>query len=563
MLFRSPVLPAPKGKKNKYIKQKWLWTLYVLLTVMSVITLVLTVTALIILTTSLGAINYSVLTTPVVPSSYVVPEDRITPVKGQLARGTCWIFATVSLVESALRKAAIDSGMIKSNEYIALSEQAYGKLMLQLCNGTYGEVPSDIAPFCEDGGMGKGQTDDGEIEWAYYFRRYNSKFFYPSEVCPYTVRRGSSDWDCDPVDLKNPKKVSPFTVSVKSVDSRYTPDSIKRLLFETKAPVGWGHATLGRTYMYPCDSDSPFVNSDDCTEHKFPCSSGFCSKVSTLGFGYDGIFRLQGEPTNRGGHAMNIVGWNDDFMGGGFIIKNSWTLQSGHSIGYYNGSHSLFNEDQICPTLNSIKKWVPMSYDCFKREQDTEKCPNITRTLVGNPLRGATVLVCSGANSISETVKARSIDYGYAPCSTDEGRSYYYALEASMDNEASPYTPYVEYPSNSDGYAKFHLLRWTVNGESNVERVTTNYTTWQFMERLFTPRDLQNHMNTEHCGYYFMSYDVFLEHDLRHPLGGHDTPAFSSMDISIDPKAFGPKEEYAKSVMEYQLPEFMGSLDFN
>nr|BAN38932.1 hypothetical protein [Entamoeba histolytica] len=561
--IEDPLINDGEMKEDKPVKQKWLWSLYTILTVMSLITLALTVTTLIILSTKLGEINYTVVNSPSLPSAYVIPENRITPVKGQLARGTCWIFATISLIESSLRKIAIENGSIRPNEYIALSEQAYGKLMLQLCNGTYEAVPDDIKTFCEDGGMGKGKTDDGEIEWVYYFRKYNSEFFYPNEVCPYTVRRGKGDWECDGVDLKNPTKHSPFNIQVNSLKSKYTPQSIKEMIYDTQGPVGWGHATLGRTYLYPCDSKSPFINNEDCMLHKYPCENGFCSKVSTLSFGYDGIFKLQGEPTNRGGHAMNIVGWNDDYLGVGFIIKNSWTLQSGHSMGYFMGNHSLFNEDQICPTYNSINKWIPMNYECFKTNQDSEMCPNITRTFVGIANHGATVLVCAGANSITETTKLRANDYGYEPCGNDEGRSYYYALEMTHETDGSSYKPYVEYPKGSDGYAIFHLLRWTQGNEANVERVQTNYTTWQFMERLFTPKDLSNFLNTEHCGYYFMSYDTFLEHDLRHPIGGHDTYVFSSVDIKFDHSKFNDKELFKNSTLEYQLPVFSGSLDFN
>ncbi|ELP94226.1 hypothetical protein EIN_186530 [Entamoeba invadens IP1] len=558
----DPIISDVADTKHKPVEQKWLWTLYTVLTVMSIITLILTVTTLIVLSTKFGEISYSSVVTEELPEVYVIPEDTITPVKAQLARGTCWIFATISFVESALRRLAISTGKIRPNEYIALSEQAYGKLMLQLCNGTYGPIPSDIAPFCEDGGMGQGKTDDGEIEWMYYFRKYNSKFFYPTQICNYTVRRGDTDWVCDPVDLKTPETKTPFEVSIHSVTSQYTPQNIKQMIFDTKAPVGWGHASLGRTYLYPCDENSPFITSEECISHTKPCSSGFCSTVSSLSFAYDGIFQLRGEVTNRGGHAMNIVGWNDEFLGGGFILKNSWTFNSGHSLGYFMRNHSLFNEDQICPTYISAKRWIPMRYDCFKSKQDPELCPQITRTFIEQELKGATVLKCAGSSSITETTKAKANDYGFADCSTDEGRAYNYALETSPDSDGSDYKPYVEYPDGENGYAVFHLLRWLPGSEENVERIKTKYSTWEFLERIFVPNNLSQYLNTEHCGYYFMTYDVFLEHNLRHPIGGHDTYVFSSFNVTFNAQ-FDAHELYSKSVFEYQLPVFTGSLDLN
>ena len=252
---------------------------------------------------------------------------------------------------------------------------------------------------------------------------------------------------------------------------------------------------------------------------------------------------------------MMIVGWNDEYLGGGFILKNSLTNKLGHSLGYFTGEYSLLNENQVCPTYNSIKQWIPINYDCLVEKGDVNQCPNITRIFVGKNVVGGTVLKCNGDN-------AKAAEYGFSECATEEGKSYNYALEAIADGMESHYKPLVEYVRGSNGLGRYHLLRWKDGNEKNVERIQTQYTTAQFMENVFVPKDVNEYQNSEHCGYFFMSYDIFLQHETKLMNGGHQSYVFSSFDVSFNKDKLKDVHSFDKSIMDYSLPSFDGSLDF-
>ena len=536
-------------QKERQVEQKWLWTLFGIIGFLSLISLIMTIVTVSILSIELGAVEVTELEGNTFPAQYAIPSNRITPVKEVDAKGRSWIFATIAVVESALRKAAIEKNLIKENEYISLSEQAYGKLINQLCKDVSIKKSEEVINFCNDVDLANGEN--GDIEWLYYFREYVKDYIYPEKICTYT--NDENTFKCAEVDAvqKNTKNIE---MTVKNIQSKYTPNSIKELLNDTNGPISWGHSLLGRSYYYPCDENSPFNNNEHCTNKRYPCKNGYCSKVITHSYDNDGIFRLEGEPINRGDHSMLIVGWNDHYLDGGFILKNSMTRQTGHSLGYLLGTHSLFNENQVCPTYKSIKQWIPMNYECFVSHKNTEVCPNMTRIFVGKQLKGATVLKCSDSE--------KALNYGYQPCATEEGRSYKYALEMTTEVEGSSYKPYVEFTKGNTGVGRFHLLRWKDGEEGNVERVVTNYTTYQFMEEIFEPINLSEYQNTEHCGYYFMSYEAFAQHSSKALNGGHETYVFSSFDVEFNLEKVGENDLVGGSTYEYTLPTFDGSLDF-
>ena len=123
-------------QKSNYkpVQQKWLWTLFGILSFLSIVTLLMTIITVTILSLELGEVEVNEIPGNVYPSQFAIPSNRITPVKNVDAKGKSWIFSTIALIESSLRKEAIEKKIINENEYIALSEQAYGKLITQLCS---------------------------------------------------------------------------------------------------------------------------------------------------------------------------------------------------------------------------------------------------------------------------------------------------------------------------------------------------------------------------------------------------------------------------------------------
>jgi hypothetical protein len=78
-----------------------------------------------------------------------------------------------------------------------------------------------------------------------------------------------------------------------------------------------------------------------------------------------------------GGHALNVVGYNDGGvyrsrfqsretnaqLRGGFVLHNSWSY-GGHSADYLLGRQSEENEAVICPNHDSPENWVPATFQC-------------------------------------------------------------------------------------------------------------------------------------------------------------------------------------------------------
>lgn len=57
-----------------------------------------------------------------------------TPVELQMSRGTCWIFAAMSVLEWSYRDHGVKRGWLQPDEYLRMSEQAFGVSVLDACH---------------------------------------------------------------------------------------------------------------------------------------------------------------------------------------------------------------------------------------------------------------------------------------------------------------------------------------------------------------------------------------------------------------------------------------------
>jgi hypothetical protein len=393
-------------------------------------------------------------------------------------------------------------------------------------------------PFCF-GGPPENTPDDGEPEWLYYMNEKITTYVMPEGVCPYSPKH-DNELKCDGIDEAKDK--NPIKLKIKSLQSAYTIDAIKRLLYEKQVALAWSHAIYSTTYVVPCnDPRNTVAHTEQCTKCFHPCASGCCAEIQMSGYTNQGVFNLHNYPHIGGGHAMLVVGWNDDFRVdyglpsdlkshtmGGLIIKNSWSYSRGHSAGYWAQHHSIMDENFICPCEKSSPTWLPVNRTCMAEHKDPRACaPEAKKVVRKTWLRGATVLQCS-FKALNNTATANFL--GWNSCQ----QGMYYALAAAPWNSNEVW---VTTPAESDGYVRFHLVGWDPSNETSpVVEIETNDTTWGGLEVLLTPVTVYG--NTNQCGYYFVPYDVFTESTARFPAGGHDTPSVSYIEVEWDEKSY-------------------------
>ena len=499
------------------------------------------------------------------PHAYVVPSDVRTPVKNQAHRGTCYIFSTMGIVEASYRRYGIKHGLLAADDYVKFSEQAYGLGLIKYC----AEHKQD--PRCL-GGAPMNETADGQPEWLYYMQPDMMKYVLPDAVCPYKTE-DAGQYECP--GLEDAVKKSPISFRVKGIETAYSIDGIKRLLYRHEFPLSFSHVLLDHTYTAPCDDKNSYAyGSEQCTQCHHPCttsSDGCCAKMTFAGYTGEGVFSTFGEPVVLGGHAMMVVGWNDEMAVetgvpgqserravGGFIIKNSWDTTVGHSAEYWAQKHSLLDETAICPNEGSYQTWLPANTSCMLESADPVACGNLKKHVIDHWVQGATVLKCNEATHKS----GRQWMYGWTTC--DATKRYVLAGNPEQDYATPDYVA----PKNTLGLRRFRLVEYDPTDPTYTPVVVeTNATSWFALERLLQPISVFG--NTNHCGFYFMPYDTFLKSNIANPAYGTDTPAFSFIDIDWDAQSFAkaavPSKDYSlvrSSTYHYTPPSFVGPLDF-
>eukprot|EP00727_Mastigamoeba_balamuthi_P011557 m51a1_g7023 hypothetical protein (562) ;mRNA; r:47042-49335 len=501
------------------------------------------------------------------PRSFVLPDAAITPVKNQMSRGTCWVFSTIGVIESSYRKNGIDKGFLAADEYVSFSEQAYGIGMVRYC----GSHPEDRFCFA---GPAQGTTEDGEPEWLYYMGSKVAPYVLPTAVCPYTPT-DDGELTCDGIDKAVSTNPISFKARVKSVQSVYTIDDIKQLLYEKQVALAWSHAVFDATYSIPCDDNQTTVyHTQQCITCAHPCSTsstGCCAEMVLNGYTKQGVFGLHKYPHVSGGHAMMVVGWNDNFRvdtglpgqmhertTGGLIIKNSWGTDLGHSAAYWAQKHSLADENFICPLEASSSTWIPVNATCMAERKDALACSSgLEKIVQKNWVKGATVLNCTARAANAETARR----LGWTGCRA----GMHYAL-VSQGGEVK-----TTAPAGSDGYVRFHLVEWNPKDSTQpVQVVQTGAMTWGGLEMLLRPISIIG--NTEQCGFFFVPYDTFSESTVRFPAEGHDTPVVSYIELEWDDASYAAKRSKANgkdysllqaSTKKMKLTKFAGPFDWN
>ncbi|KAH9120615.1 hypothetical protein AeMF1_007303 [Aphanomyces euteiches] len=294
--------------------------------------------------------------------------DNVTPRKTQDLRGTCWDFATISVLEYTYRQQGIANGWLAPDTYVSLSEQAYGADLLRLC--TTSDKSKCYLTATQN------TTEGGYVEELLYLNRDISIF--PDALCPY-IPGPKSDTVC-PGLTPEAKKKNPLMVTVNKLTEHIDSIDIKKALVTDRRAMALSTTMAVVTHYWPCVGELTKdprcdVSSPQCTLCPPNTFQTACCIPVKDGEDYnmDGEFIAHYGMEAEGGHAMTIVGYNDlyrtkDGATGGYILKNSWWdgvdpalgpkhARGSHSIKYWLQEITAFEERFACPNSANPNNW--------------------------------------------------------------------------------------------------------------------------------------------------------------------------------------------------------------
>ncbi|KAL4158898.1 hypothetical protein PRNP1_004672 [Phytophthora ramorum] len=160
------------------------------------------------------------------PTKFAV--DYVTPLKTQDERGTCWDFATVGVLENSYRQQGIAHGWLQEDEYMAISEQAYGAEVLRLCAGPP-DSPQQVACLLPGNGIWENSTEGGDATLLMYLVNGLKDNIYPHSICPYYPDDGN-DTVCAALTPEK-RRLNPLSLKLKKMDTLFEEMSIKRAMW--------------------------------------------------------------------------------------------------------------------------------------------------------------------------------------------------------------------------------------------------------------------------------------------------------------------------------------------
>jgi len=246
-------------------------------------------------------------------SSYSsVTEGFITTAKNQGSYGTCWSFAASSVAEASL----IRSG--EQTKSVDLSE-------LQLVYYLYGRDKYD--PLGNASGDSSAVSDDywlhgGNYYWTMWAMAGWSNGAAES-VMPYSQIKqsfpDSNNYDYDIVHLQN-ARIIPYEGKAETVNGIITSSTVGNNYAIKQAIKEYG--AVGMSYLHAYNW---YTNSQDAKDE----TNGTECYSKTYRSHYN-----PSEYVDGGGHAVTIVGWNDDYPkeyfsteapgNGAWLVKNNW-----------------------------------------------------------------------------------------------------------------------------------------------------------------------------------------------------------------------------------------------
>lgn len=354
--------------------------------------------------------------------------EGVTPVALQMARGTCWIFAAVAVLEHSYRMQGMEGSYLQSDEYLRLSEQVFGISILDSCAKLSDEscligdevwVGNQLKPV---------DTQGGSASLLFWLKRLETTAAMPNSVCNYTSDSGH-DHLCPGLD--SALAHSPLSFQTVSITTLFDREDIKSALRRHKRVMSLSTGMVTIRYLIPCTKDTALALQCDPTDASTCMACPFepafggvscCVSASRESNTMRGEFyRLppvsHPPPIFEGGHAMALVGYSDTYRTahgfvrgahqtpapkasapphacplptatpnpeqvGGYILKNSWWdglppgptwkhARGSHSLGWFLQDISLQDEARLCPNAHSPESWFGCSDLASCRDRKT------------------------------------------------------------------------------------------------------------------------------------------------------------------------------------------------
>jgi hypothetical protein len=287
---------------------------------------------------------------PAAPTVALLPHkfavDHVTPRKTQDLRGTCWDFATIAVLEQTYRAQGIANGWLSPESYVSFSEQAYGADVLRLCTG-----PDKSRCYRE---ATENTTEGGEVDEFVLLQ--NDISVFPDAICPYVYNIGK-DSECSGM-TAHARRLNPLKARVNRLTEVFDVRDIKAALVRDNRAMALSTDLAVLTHYLPCLGDVLTREKQRCDPTSNQCTLCPPDLFSTTpcciplyggeDYNMDGEFIAHFGMELEGGHAMTIVGYNDEFRTqdgytGGYILKNSWWDGVDPALGpaHARGSHSI------------------------------------------------------------------------------------------------------------------------------------------------------------------------------------------------------------------------------
>jgi hypothetical protein len=292
-------------------------------------------------------------------------------------------------LEHQYRLQGIDKGYLQPNQYVSFSEQSYGISVVNYCEANLA-VCDALGMTNEEGGS----TEGGFIEVVYFLRDTVKNQILPHSVCPYQPNQ-SGTGVCDGYEAA--LAFNPLSFTVVDYGLVYNLKDIRARLIQRGYSLGLVTAELTSYDYFGCNDAkftqmhtflSGYTCSADCT---YDCPLGYSDSTCfrcTRDFSSFGEFSVSGyDAVISSGHAMNIVGFNDDYLfangeKGGFILKNSWfdySYTASHSIDFLMDRISLRDEQAICPNSGMPSMWKGQELnDTLVHPHKLYQCESVT-----------------------------------------------------------------------------------------------------------------------------------------------------------------------------------------